>query len=737
MSRFTRFRVLSLGAAASLAAAVVVPISLQATPAYALGTGALTVVTSGGAAENSGWTYSAGVVSLSSTPVSINASDLVAKLALGALTVDTDSIAVNSTMSWSNANSLTLKAAGSIVVTGGVTLESQGGAIVLNSDSDASGSGSIRVGAPVDTTSAAIRTHGGDLILGGGANPLTGNAMAVNADVQAGCGGNPVAGVAIFGASLNADGGAISIRGGSTSLGTSVSTRAVLIGVSSEGTACGHGAALSTAGSSSIDIAGDGSQINHSNGWGAVLSNASLTTAAGHISLDAIGSSTASNSRGYVLGGGNNFVSTGGGDITLTDRTNGATIATYNGIYNSGTSTLSTSGTALVQADEVVNDGTWVFVGPRGNIKPYTSTSFTAALTVGYVTAANCQRLQIGVPGNTSAVTLNRAITVGGDAYVHGGAIALTGALTAVNSTIHLFASTSATQTGALTATNLALNGAGSFTLQNVANEVANLAGGSAQAQLGSVAYTDATALNISTVGSLVGLTSASTINVATVSGNLSVLQPVVSQLASGDSVMLYASKPSAASTAGNGEIIITSPGTVTVASVARALLYSGARTPGTGLFALVGGESNSRSEYDATTVLSTISPALGSTGLWAIYRLGSPMAYTVSFDSQGGTSVAGVNFLQGGSIPLPSAPTRTGYSFLGWFTAPTGGSALGGTFTPAQFGPVTLYAQWSVAPAPSLANTGADATSAFAVFGVLFALGAAALAAARRTRRG
>ena len=41
----------------------------------------------------------------------------------------------------------------------------------------------------------------------------------------------------------------------------------------------------------------------------------------------------------------------------------------------------------------------------------------------------------------------------------------------------------------------------------------------------------------------------------------------------------------------------------------------------------------------------------------------------------------------------MPAAPTLAGYSFNGWFAAPSGGLALGSPYT--LSGSVTLYAQW------------------------------------------
>src|SRR5690606_4627744 len=71
--------------------------------------------------------------------------------------------------------------------------------------------------------------------------------------------------------------------------------------------------------------------------------------------------------------------------------------------------------------------------------------------------------------------------------------------------------------------------------------------------------------------------------------------------------------------------------------------------------------------------------------------------------------------------------PVRTGYVFLGWRTAPTGGTPPVGTDAASgqQF-----YAQWQLAPAapsgPSLAATGVDQGGALAAAVLALLLGAA-----------
>jgi uncharacterized repeat protein (TIGR02543 family) len=73
-----------------------------------------------------------------------------------------------------------------------------------------------------------------------------------------------------------------------------------------------------------------------------------------------------------------------------------------------------------------------------------------------------------------------------------------------------------------------------------------------------------------------------------------------------------------------------------------------------------------------------------------------SANSYTVTYDTQGGTTVSSGTYTWGNSVTLASAPTRSGYTFTGWFVASSGGSALGATYTPGTPGNLIIYAQWS-----------------------------------------
>ncbi len=84
-----------------------------------------------------------------------------------------------------------------------------------------------------------------------------------------------------------------------------------------------------------------------------------------------------------------------------------------------------------------------------------------------------------------------------------------------------------------------------------------------------------------------------------------------------------------------------------------------------------------------------------GSLNLFAQW---SAASYTVTFNAGGGAVSPSASVFTTGSSPvtLPT-PTRTGYSFAGWYTASSGGVLVGGAgdaYTPTQS--LTLYAKWS-----------------------------------------
>jgi uncharacterized repeat protein (TIGR02543 family) len=65
----------------------------------------------------------------------------------------------------------------------------------------------------------------------------------------------------------------------------------------------------------------------------------------------------------------------------------------------------------------------------------------------------------------------------------------------------------------------------------------------------------------------------------------------------------------------------------------------------------------------------------------------------TLTFDSEGGSRVGALTVNIGSAAVAPTAPTRAGYTFHGWYTSASGGDKW--SFADAISGDTTLYAQW------------------------------------------
>ena len=103
-----------------------------------------------------------------------------------------------------------------------------------------------------------------------------------------------------------------------------------------------------------------------------------------------------------------------------------------------------------------------------------------------------------------------------------------------------------------------------------------------------------------------------------------------------------------------------------------------------------------SGTEYSPGSVLQVS----GAETLYATWSRGS---YVVTYETSSGQgSIAPVSVPAGGAITLQSPPKgrNRGYSFVGWFTAPSGGQLVGksgSSFVPT--GAITLYEHWTALP--------------------------------------
>ncbi len=100
---------------------------------------------------------------------------------------------------------------------------------------------------------------------------------------------------------------------------------------------------------------------------------------------------------------------------------------------------------------------------------------------------------------------------------------------------------------------------------------------------------------------------------------------------------------------------------------------------------------------FTATTVVTTN---------LLVYAKWIPQTFTVSFDGQGGSTPANIDVVNPATTvgSLPATPLRAGYTFVGWFTAPSGGGTAF-TATTTVTASLTVYAQWNANPASAPVN--------------------------------
>ena len=82
------------------------------------------------------------------------------------------------------------------------------------------------------------------------------------------------------------------------------------------------------------------------------------------------------------------------------------------------------------------------------------------------------------------------------------------------------------------------------------------------------------------------------------------------------------------------------------------------------------------------------------------VYLWGRLELFTVTFDAQNGTTPLAVNVAWGRGAPSVANPTKAGYVFDGWWTAPTGGTKW--DFSTPITADITLYAHWVVGIPPT-----------------------------------
>jgi uncharacterized repeat protein (TIGR02543 family) len=85
------------------------------------------------------------------------------------------------------------------------------------------------------------------------------------------------------------------------------------------------------------------------------------------------------------------------------------------------------------------------------------------------------------------------------------------------------------------------------------------------------------------------------------------------------------------------------------------------------------------------------------------LYAQWTANSLTVTYDSQGGSAISNGSTTTGGTVSNPGNPSKSGYSFNGWFLASSGGSAISFPYTHGQTSSFILYAQWTVVASPTV----------------------------------
>ena len=106
----------------------------------------------------------------------------------------------------------------------------------------------------------------------------------------------------------------------------------------------------------------------------------------------------------------------------------------------------------------------------------------------------------------------------------------------------------------------------------------------------------------------------------------------------------------------------------------------------------------------DGTKVNNTIS--VGTNPPTTLYAHWKGQECTVTLDANGGTvSMASRTATYGSKYPALPAPTRTGYTFDGWYTQKTDGTKVDDNTTVTTAANHTLYAHWHLTPAQAPKN--------------------------------
>lgn len=589
---------------------------------------------------------------------------------------------------------LTIKTTGSILMNSGSSISSSTGKLntILWSDSDNSGNGYIFV-----HDGNTISTNGGNIVMAGGLDDGAngGTASDGTPDGYAISTSSSYSGVSIgrnnsaatSTTTLTSGGGNILMRGKSTGSSPSMGIHFAYGGTlnAGSGTLTMLGEATSYAGielsawldgagtnylditAGTVDIRGITSSTGNHGLASSQLNNEYTRITAGAGGIYLYGNNTANTDKGVEIS--LNATTTGGGNITVESPNY---IALYAGAnahsFNAGSGnttlktntlsiganhTLSGSGTLTVEpysGGRAINIGTT----PAGSLNiasSYFSTNFSdgfSGITIGNATA--------GAIAVDAATTFRDKITL-----LNSSTIALNGAVTA-NENLTLTGNGAITQSAALAVagtTAITAGAANSVTLANTGNDFS----GSVSVVSGNdVSLIDSNAMTLGVVNAT------GTIDIATLTGDLTFTGAISTSDTTANAIKLNAGKSTAAGTATGGDIVV-SGGSISLigGGAARATLFTGNLT-NANLTTLVGsGSDHFRYNADETTDFSAGSWTNLGSGTYAVYRQQPTVTTTASNDTKTYNGIA----YSGGN----------GVTYSGFVNGDTS-AALGGTLT-------------------------------------------------------
>ena len=574
--------------------------------AFAAPSGTLTINDSGGGSLPA---PSGGVYDIQ-TNITVAPADIEAALSSGNVTLWATSITVASDIDAPNTNSLTLKASGSIVVNSGVGITSQGGDLIFWADSDSSGSPTLAGGSVALLADSDVSSSNGSIVLAGGADSdadgipdgyAYGDYAAGYAPWPWGGGDNGTAAVLLQKTSLDAGAGDIIVRGNGT--GSAVNFQ------------MGVWASESSVSGADISILGRASTqpTSSASDWGVMIRGTSVA-GSGAISIQGWGgqasSSFSTNQDGIHVrsdgnGGNSSIIASGSGTISLTGQ---------GGLGSVGGG--SSQGIEVAEASQTIQtaNGSISMSGQSGRLGLAEGLSLSSALES---------------TGGDISLTAT-AVDDGGAPQDTNGAIAFAGA-SAASGTLTLSAHNEVTQTGAITAASIGLNGPAAYALATTTNQVGTVAAGATGSKITSLSFYDASGgLTIGQVGSLEGVTATGDVLIETGEGDITLARNIATDSTSGTAITLNSGDSTAAGTSTGGNIVVSGSPTLSTGANGIVRLFSGSEGGSTGLTDLAGGAPN---VYYSVDESSSLSPSLSNGAAYALYRQAPPPPIDATHD--------------------------------------------------------------------------------------------------------